>query len=293
MNSYLNYYVRKNMLNPDSVVVPSAYNRFKSFSAVLDDDKVAFEAYLQFVKGMVYDKAEELCKADKSIGWERAKAIVMEDSLRGKTKEYIQAMGFVNDLKFGEYNAKLTKKFLLTAKCALPGETVEKALKKYHQKQGLIGNPLHEELAQAVLADSANNKISFGEMMASYKGKVVYMDIWSLTCGPCRQAMRYSKILKERLANEDVEFVYLTVDSKKDNLWDEVFKMTQTKENHFRFKKRTDSRLHKFLDLSWVPCYLIFDKEGKLVDLNAERPTPDVERDGSKLVKQLTDLAQG
>ena len=45
------------------------------------------------------------------------------------------------------------------------------------------------------------------------------------------------------------------------------------------------------MEINWVPCYMIFDKEGKLVDFNADRPSSAVAKMETKLEKTLRDLA--
>lgn len=54
---------------------------------------------------------------------------------------------------------------------------------------------------------------------------------------------------------------------------------------------KTDSKLHKFMEINWVPCDVIFDKEGKLADFNAERPFPSVEEEETPLEEPLQKLA--
>ncbi|MFW6389387.1 MAG: hypothetical protein ACOCZI_02010 [Marinilabiliaceae bacterium] len=45
------------------------------------------------------------------------------------------------------------------------------------------------------------------------------------------------------------------------------------------------------MEINWVPCYMIFDKEGKLADFNAERPSANVVEEETPLEETLKKLA--
>ncbi len=155
----------------------------------------------------------------------------------------------------------------------------------------MIGQPLHQEFSNTILNDTAGVSLTFGEMMEKYKGKVVYLDLWGMGCGPCRAAMPYAKKLKEKLRDEPIEFVYTSVENIRNNNWEKVFEATLTTNNHYVLENGFNSRLHKFMEINWVPSYMIFDKEGKLIDFNADRPSRMVERAETGLEKTLKELA--
>lgn len=93
------------------------------------------------------------------------------------------------------------------------------------------------------------------------------------------------------MKDEPVAFVLISVEPVNKNQWNGVFEATFTKENHYVFSKEFDSRLLRFMEINWVPNYMIFDKEGKLVDFNADRPSQAVEKIETRLEKTLRDLA--
>ena len=151
-------------------------------------------------------------------------------------------------------------------------KTVADTLINYEQKEYLIGKPIHEEFANTILADTANNQLLFDEMLESYKGNIVYMEVWSLSCAPCIRSMPTSIMLEKEIGNLPVKFVYLTTDKLNDNLWEHVFKASLTKENHYRLVNGTNSRMNKFMNSTLVPWFLLFDKQGNLLDFRAEEP---------------------
>lgn len=52
---------------------------------------------------------------------------------------------------------------------------------------------------------------------------------------------------------------------------------------------RGNSKLTKFMEINYVPSYMIFDKQGKLVDFMAERPFVSTNGE-SKLEKILRQM---
>jgi thiol-disulfide isomerase/thioredoxin len=161
---------------------------------------------------------------------------------------------------------------------------VNRAIENLQKKQALIGNALNQEFTQTLLTDTTNTKITFGKMLDQYKGNIVYLDMWSLGCGPCRFAMPKAKEMKNNLKDLPIKFVYITCDEESGNLWEEIRKVSLTNDNHYRFAKGFNSRLHSFMGINWVPNYMIFDKEGKLLNYNASRP-------GKHTEKELRELA--
>ena len=114
----------------------------------------------------------------------------------------------------------------------------------------------------------------FEDILAAYKGKVIYMDVWASWCGPCRREMPHSKKLKEKFKGKDVAFVYLSTDKNLED-WEKILKIMQLKGEHYR----ASSDIHKYLgsefNLRYIPHYIIFDQEGKLVKNNAQRPSDE------------------
>ncbi len=228
---------------------------------------------------------------DTSLKWNDAIYVALFDSLTGKTREYVLTKWIVTEFSRDNYDSVAINRFKEIEKGALAQNTFNSALNKFNEKQSLIGQPLHQEFSNTILKDTAGVNLSFGQMMEKFKGKVVYIDFWGMGCGPCRAAMPYSKKLNEKLAGEPIEFVYASVEEIRNNNWEKVFEATFTDKNHYVLKNGFNSRLHKFMEINWVPCYMIFNKEGKLIDFNADRPSRMIERFETELEKTLKELA--
>ncbi|TLX76550.1 TlpA family protein disulfide reductase [Labilibacter sediminis] len=291
VQAYPRRYAYKNKTSVDSLILPVEYNHFNNLTNIVDDSRIISPNYIRNLGNMVYSKTREVIKKDTTLKWENAKYTILFDSLSGKTREYIIAGFICKQFSHDKYDSIAIDKFNSIEKDQLSTNTVNTALKKFNEKRALIDQPLHKEFTETVLVDTLKNNVSFGEMMQKHKGKVVYLDLWSMGCGPCRAAMPYAKILKEKLKDEPVEFVYLSADFVGKKNWAKVFDATHTTENHYFLKNGFNSKMLQFMEIKWVPNYMIFDKEGKLVSFNADRPSRSIEKGETKLEKTLRDLA--
>ena len=269
-----------------------AYLAASDWSRIIDDNRLKSLSYISYLSSAIRLQSNALCKQDTSLNYQEARKIIIQDSISGRAGEYLVASQIYNNLCFNNYDSASFAQFNKMALDTVSKNTVRNAFDKYQERLGLIGQPLHREFRETQLADTANNIISFGEMMDAMKGRVVYLDIWSLNCGPCRAAKPHELKLKNRLADLPIEFVDIIMEDDSKDLWEKVFQITKTSSNHYRTQKtRGSSRLEVFMVMYYVPAYMIFDKKGRLVDYNADRPFVE-EGKISELEKRLRKLVE-
>jgi len=76
------------------------------------------------------------------------------------------------------------------------------------------------------------------------------------------------------------------LDRKNKKLWSQVVEVSLSNDNHYRLVKGFDAEFLRYMEISWVPCYMIFDKEGRLMDFSAPRPGEQ------RLEQKLLELAK-
>lgn len=120
--------------------------------------------------------------------------------------------------------------------------------------------------------DSAGKKRSLKDM----KGKVVVIDVWATWCGPCKGELPSLKELEEEMKGKDVEFVSISVDEEKDkDKWKQFVADQQLGGTQLFAAGWSD--IAKYYGINGIPRFMVFDKAGKIVDVDAPRPsTPEL-----------------
>ncbi len=113
------------------------------------------------------------------------------------------------------------------------------------------------------------------QIIAPYKGKVIYMDFWGTWCSPCKAEMKYAPEIKEALKDKEVIFMYLANHSTEDS-WKNIIKenhLTGPNIVHFNLPDEQQSLLEKLFSINSFPTFMLLDKEGNIVDRHAPRPS--------------------
>jgi thiol-disulfide isomerase/thioredoxin len=285
-------YSRKNRLPLNSLKIPAEFKKQYSIKGLADDKYLVCSNYLHILDGMIKSNVKKIIANNSLLNKDSVSLSVIMDSLSGRTREHFLVQKiYYNFSIYNKYDSLLLSAFNTIKSVKNCINVVETELTNFNNKKAMIGAPLHDKFLKTVLSDTANMRTTISEVLAKNKGKVIYIDIWSLACGPCRVAMPFSKKLKDKLKDYPIEFVYLTVDKHSAGLWNQIFKVSQTKHNHYRFEKGFQSELHKLLNIIAVPTYMLIDKEGKLVSYNEERPYNNMGQINSDLESKLIDLA--
>lgn len=111
--------------------------------------------------------------------------------------------------------------------------------------------------------------ISLKNVFSKYKGKVIYIDIWASWCGPCRRMLPKSRQLEEQFKN-DVAFIYISIDKNAQH-WIKAVQMEGLDEqNCYLISEK--SNFIKEHEIQGIPHYMIFDRNGELINNDAMRP---------------------
>lgn len=115
--------------------------------------------------------------------------------------------------------------------------------------------------------------------LADMKGKVVLVDVWATWCGPCKAEIPYLKKLEEEMKGKDVQFVSISVDEIKDKeKWLHFIDTAKLGGTQlFAGGWNQKEGLAQYYQIKGIPRFMVFDKKGKIVSVDAPRPsTPEL-----------------
>ena len=115
------------------------------------------------------------------------------------------------------------------------------------------------------LIDSEGNPVSLDK----FKGKYVYIDLWASWCVPCIKEVPYLQEMEKQLQNPNVVFVSISTDSTE-KPWRSRMEQQKMHGNQWL---NTDGKLCDKLNVSGIPHFLIYDKEGHMLVYDAPRPS--------------------
>jgi thiol-disulfide isomerase/thioredoxin len=110
------------------------------------------------------------------------------------------------------------------------------------------------------------------EVVQKYQGKVIMLDFWAHWCGPCREEMPALKKLTEDYKKKDIVFIRISIDKEV-----QPWKKTLIADNDKAFENYlllnyTSASIVIDNAISSIPRYLVFNKQGEIVNSNAPRP---------------------
>ncbi|ESU23182.1 hypothetical protein FEDK69T_13340 [Flavobacterium enshiense DK69] len=237
-------------------------------SDLIHDNLLSVKTYKYFLENYIIEKYNVRKLNDFDYDAKQAFDASFSDSkLSYKTKEYL-LFSFLNAIansKDKDAFSSYFEKFKVFEK----GTELSQLIKDSYL---LDLDALKNETNQTVLLDENKRKTTLDNLIAKHKGKLVYVDFWASWCAPCRASFPYSHKLQKELNAKDVVFLYLSTD---DNF--EAWKKANAKENlaagdSFYLLNTKASEFIQKLNLKSIPRYVLFDKEGKLVNANAFGP---------------------
>lgn len=106
------------------------------------------------------------------------------------------------------------------------------------------------------------------------RGKYVYIDVWATWCGPCRAEIPYLKAIEEKYHDKKIEFVSISIDTKKDyEKWKKFVTEKQLGGIQLFADNDWNSDFVKAYNINGIPRFILIDPKGNIVNANADRPS--------------------
>jgi thiol-disulfide isomerase/thioredoxin len=132
------------------------------------------------------------------------------------------------------------------------------------------------------LSDIHGNKVS----LSDFKGKVVYLDFWASWCGPCVAEIPHSKKLQKQF-KDNTGIVFINISLDRDTIqWKKKVESKSMMGVQLLSPKGLESDVINNYDLKSIPRFIIINRQGKIVDYDAKRPSQKVDEDLARILAQ-------
>ena len=101
----------------------------------------------------------------------------------------------------------------------------------------------------------------FQRIIEPYKGNVLYVDFWEMSCGPCRAGMLHMRDEVEANKDKPVKYLYITDDTPEH--CKSFLEPNNIKGEHIHITRSEWGYLQEKFQFTGIPFVVLFDKKGK------------------------------
>ncbi|MGB1268405.1 MAG: TlpA family protein disulfide reductase [Flavobacteriaceae bacterium] len=107
------------------------------------------------------------------------------------------------------------------------------------------------------------SEITFENILKKHKGKTIVIDVWASWCSDCLKGLPLVKELQEKTVADDLVYVFLSVDKKKES-WKAAITKRTIKGDHYFTPTGMKGAFGKSIDLDWIPRYMVVGKDSSI-----------------------------
>lgn len=146
---------------------------------------------------------------------------------------------------------------------------------------GFISSP-QASLAKAIYQkDSLSSKNLFAitgfsdRQIDSLKNttKIYYVSFWASWCAPCIGNFKFSKRLQEEYKSKPVTFLYISLDEDATAWQNASLKYNLSSSKNFRIANLIGNPFIENYQITSIPRYMVFDKNGEVISSKAPNPS--------------------
>ena len=177
-----------------------------------------------------------------------------------------------NIMSMGD-NEDLVRTFEIYRQCSNSGERFEENLKIYNSISKLLPGV---QATDFTMKDVNGKDVQFRSVIG--QGKITYIDFWATWCGPCCAEIPYvEKLVEKYKDNPKIEFVSISLDNNL-NKWHAKLDKDKPQWRQYVIPDNFHSAFATEYNIRAIPRFMMFDAEGKIITINAERPSaPNIE----------------
>lgn len=115
-------------------------------------------------------------------------------------------------------------------------------------------------LAQT-LFDLDGREVRAGDVLTANKGKKVLLYVWATWCPDCLEG--FPQLFELQKNNPDLHVLFFSLD-REESRWKEGIEKFGLKGEHYWFKTAWKNDFTEYIDLNWIPRYLLLDTGGSI-----------------------------
>jgi thiol-disulfide isomerase/thioredoxin len=107
----------------------------------------------------------------------------------------------------------------------------------------------------------------FKDIIDPFKGKILFVDFWATSCGPCVGGIKRMKETREKhKGNKDFDFIFITDERSSPEKRYTDFVAEQELENTYRLSRDDYNYLRELFKFNGIPRYVVIDKQGNVIN---------------------------
>jgi len=259
----------------------------EEYKEMLDSYKIEMLNILTEISDSTFVNSEiiNLEENIKNIS-ERQKKLSEENTVEARSymwesREINRAFNFytaLDSLNSDDFNT-MTSKYTLSCESVLKKVTdkefvektrkiIRKTVESWKERKKAVDNmPKEGESAiDFTYPDLDGNEFS----LASFKGNLIYVDVWATWCGPCKAEIPSLQRLEADYHEKNITFMSVSVDTDEE-AWKKMIE--EKKLGGIQLWADGWSEITRDYAIFGIPRFLLFDSEGNVISTNAPRPS--------------------
>ena len=124
-----------------------------------------------------------------------------------------------------------------------------------------VRTQLSEEVLNESYIGLNGDSKSFRSILEAHQGKQIVIDIWASWCRDCIEGLPALRALQTD--KSDAVYIFLSADRDLET-WKRSIKKYDIQGEHYFMPKGTKGVLGAFVDIDWIPRYMIVDANGRI-----------------------------